>query len=56
MPTPDEQDKAGIVAPPPLIYLAILVFGLLLVTGVWTEMMLWLQGWLAANGLAESVL
>ena len=26
----DEQDKAGIVAPPPLIYLAALVFGLLL--------------------------
>lgn len=26
----DEQDKAGIVAPPPLIYLGALVFGLLL--------------------------
>jgi protein-S-isoprenylcysteine O-methyltransferase Ste14 len=26
----DEQDKAGVVAPPPLIYLAMLVFGLLL--------------------------
>ena len=26
----DEQDKAGIVAPPPLIYLAALVSGLLL--------------------------
>src|SRR5215218_5113913 len=26
----DEQDKAGAVAPPPLIYLGILVFGLLL--------------------------
>ena len=26
----DEQDKAGVVAPPPLIYLAALVFGLLL--------------------------
>jgi protein-S-isoprenylcysteine O-methyltransferase Ste14 len=26
----DEQDKAGVVAPPPLIYLAILLFGLLL--------------------------
>jgi protein-S-isoprenylcysteine O-methyltransferase Ste14 len=26
----DEQDKAGIVAPPPLIYLGVLIFGLLL--------------------------
>ena len=26
----DEQDKAGVVAPPPLIYLVALVFGLLL--------------------------
>jgi protein-S-isoprenylcysteine O-methyltransferase Ste14 len=26
----DEQDKAGVVAPPPLIYLGVLVFGLLL--------------------------
>ena len=26
----DEQDKAGVVAPPPLIYLGTLVFGLLL--------------------------
>jgi protein-S-isoprenylcysteine O-methyltransferase Ste14 len=26
----DEQDKAGVLAPPPLIYLAALVFGLLL--------------------------
>ena len=26
----DEQDKAGVVAPPPLIYLGPLVFGLLL--------------------------
>jgi len=26
----DEQDKAGAVAPPPLIYLGTLVFGLLL--------------------------
>src|SRR3712207_1291540 len=26
----DEQDKAGVVAPPPLIYLSALVFGLLL--------------------------
>jgi protein-S-isoprenylcysteine O-methyltransferase Ste14 len=26
----DEQDKAGVVAPPPLIYLGALVFGLLL--------------------------
>src|SRR3712207_9452136 len=31
MPMPsDEQDKAGIVAPPPLIYLGTLIFGLLL--------------------------
>src|SRR5215204_2923266 len=31
MPMPgDEQDKAGVVAPPPLIYLVALVFGLLL--------------------------
>ena len=34
----------------------LVVVGLLLVTGAWTEMMRWLQGWLAANGLAESVL
>ncbi|MGY1855249.1 cytochrome c biogenesis CcdA family protein [Modestobacter sp. SYSU DS0290] len=34
---------------------AVLVLvGLLLVTGAWTEMMRWLQGWLAATGLAES--
>jgi hypothetical protein len=26
----DEKDKAGVVAPPPLIYLVALVFGLLL--------------------------
>ena len=26
----DEQDKAGVIAPPPLIYLALLVLGLLL--------------------------
>jgi hypothetical protein len=26
----DEQDKPGIVAPPPLIYLGALIFGLLL--------------------------
>jgi protein-S-isoprenylcysteine O-methyltransferase Ste14 len=26
----DEQDKAGVLAPPPLIYLVALVFGLLL--------------------------
>ncbi len=34
----------------------LVVVGLLLVTGAWTEMMRWLQGWLAANGFAESVL
>ena len=26
----DEQDKAGVIAPPPLIYLGALIFGLLL--------------------------
>src|SRR5215217_1790860 len=26
----DEQDKTGVIAPPPLIYLAALIFGLLL--------------------------
>jgi hypothetical protein len=26
----DEQDKAGVIAPPPLIYLGTLIFGLLL--------------------------
>ena len=30
MPGDDEQDKAGVVAPPPLVYLGALVFGLLL--------------------------
>ena len=30
MPGDDEQDKAGILASPPLIYLPALVFGLLL--------------------------
>ncbi len=34
----------------------LVVVGLLLVTGAWTEMMRWLQGWLAANGFADSVL
>ena len=34
----------------------LVVVGLLLVTGAWTEMMRWLQGWLAANGLAETSL
>ncbi|GAA4726815.1 cytochrome c biogenesis CcdA family protein [Modestobacter marinus] len=28
--------------------------GLMLVTGAWTELMIWLRGWLAATGLAES--
>ena len=28
--TSDEQDKAGVIAPPPLIYLVALIFGLLL--------------------------
>jgi cytochrome c-type biogenesis protein len=36
---------------------AVLVLvGLLLLTGAWTEMMRWLQGWLAANGFAETSL
>ena len=26
----DEQDKAGVLAPPPLIYLGALIFGLIL--------------------------
>ncbi|RBY80271.1 cytochrome c biogenesis protein CcdA [Blastococcus sp. TF02-09] len=34
----------------------LVVVGLLLLTGAWTDMMRWLQGWLAANGLAESSL
>ena len=34
----------------------LIVVGLLLVTGAWTEMMRWLQGWLAASGLAETSL
>lgn len=34
----------------------LVVVGLLLVSGAWTEMMRWLQGWLAANGLAETSL
>ena len=34
----------------------LVVVGLLLVTGAWTEMMRWLQGWLAANGFAETSL
>lgn len=33
---------------------AVLVLvGVLLVTGAWTEMMVWLRGWLAATGLGE---
>ena len=31
----DEQDKAGAVAPPPLIYVGALVFGLLLNSAPW---------------------
>ena len=34
----------------------LVVVGLLLVTGAWTEMMAWLRAWLAATGLAESAL
>jgi cytochrome c-type biogenesis protein len=32
----------------------LVVVGLLLVTGAWTEMMQWLRSWLAATGLGES--
>jgi len=31
----------------------LVVVGLLLVTGAWTEMMMWLRGWLAATGFGE---
>jgi cytochrome c-type biogenesis protein len=31
----------------------LLLVGVLLVTGAWTEMMVWLRGWLAATGLGE---
>jgi cytochrome c-type biogenesis protein len=31
----------------------LIVVGLLLVTGAWTELMQWLRGWLAATGLGE---
>ncbi|TKJ16516.1 cytochrome c biogenesis protein CcdA [Blastococcus sp. CCUG 61487] len=34
----------------------LVLIGLLLLTGAWSEMMRWLQGWLAANGLAETSL
>jgi cytochrome c-type biogenesis protein len=34
----------------------LVVVGLLLVTGAWTEMMQWLRSWLAATGFGESVL
>ncbi|MGY1916198.1 cytochrome c biogenesis CcdA family protein [Blastococcus sp. SYSU DS0973] len=34
----------------------LVVIGLLLLTGAWTEMMSWLRSWLAANGLAETSL
>ena len=33
-----------------------MLIGLLLLTGAWSEMMRWLQGWLAANGLADTSL
>jgi cytochrome c-type biogenesis protein len=32
----------------------LVVVGLLLVTGAWTEMMLWLRAWLAVTGLGEA--
>ena len=34
----------------------LVVVGLLLLTGVWTEMMQWLRSWLAATGLGSSAL
>ncbi|SFO99873.1 cytochrome c-type biogenesis protein [Geodermatophilus dictyosporus] len=34
----------------------LVVVGLLLVTGAWSEMMSWLRSWLAATGLGESLL
>lgn len=34
----------------------LVIVGLLLLTGVWAELMQWLRSWLAANGLAGSVL
>jgi cytochrome c-type biogenesis protein len=34
----------------------LVLVGVLLVTGAWTEMMQWLRSWLAATGLAESFL
>ncbi len=34
----------------------LVLIGLLLLTGAWSEMMRWLQGWLAAHGLAETAL
>jgi cytochrome c-type biogenesis protein len=34
----------------------LVVVGLMLVTGAWTEMMQWLRSWLAASGFGDSVL
>ena len=34
----------------------LVVVGLLLLTGAWTEMMQWLRSWLAATGFAETSL
>ncbi len=34
----------------------LVLIGLLLVTGAWTEMMLWLRSWLAATGFGDSAL
>jgi cytochrome c-type biogenesis protein len=34
----------------------LVVVGLLLLTGAWTELMGWLRGWLATTGLRESSL
>ncbi len=34
----------------------LVLVGLLLLTGAWTEMMQWLRSWLATTGLGESFL
>jgi cytochrome c-type biogenesis protein len=34
----------------------LVLVGLLLVTGAWTEMMQWLRSWLAATGFGDSAL
>jgi cytochrome c-type biogenesis protein len=34
----------------------LVVVGVLLLTGLWTDLMEWLRGWLATTGLGESAL